>query len=66
MPPREGIYGLLAEFNTPGELVHATEEAHRAGLSPDGVLHALSGGRGCGGAATSTRRGCRWCACWAG
>ena len=31
MPPREGIYGLLAEFNTPGELVHATEEAHRAG-----------------------------------
>jgi hypothetical protein len=31
MPPREGIYGLLAEFNTPSELVHATEEAHRAG-----------------------------------
>ena len=31
MPPREGIYGLLAEFNTPGELVHATKEAHRAG-----------------------------------
>lgn len=31
MVPREGIYGLLAEFNTPGELVHATEMAHRAG-----------------------------------
>jgi len=31
MPPREGIYGLLAEFNTPSELVHATEQAHEAG-----------------------------------
>ncbi len=31
MPPREGVYGLLAEFNTPSELVHATEEARRAG-----------------------------------
>ena len=31
MPPREGIYGLLAEFNTPGELVQATEAAHAAG-----------------------------------
>ena len=31
MPPREGIYGLLAEFNTPGELVHATEEARAEG-----------------------------------
>jgi hypothetical protein len=31
MPPREGIYGLLAEFNTPGELVHATEAARDAG-----------------------------------
>ena len=31
MPPREGIYGIVAEFNTPGELVRATEEAHRAG-----------------------------------
>ena len=28
MPPREGVYGLLAEFNTPSELVHATEMAH--------------------------------------
>src|SRR5437762_1781912 len=33
MPPREGIYGLLAEFNTPGELVHAKKEARRAGFS---------------------------------
>ena len=31
MPPREGIYGLLAEFNTPSELVYATKEARRAG-----------------------------------
>ena len=31
MPPREGIYGMLAEFNTPGELVEATEAAHQAG-----------------------------------
>ncbi len=31
MPPREGVYGYLAEFNTPGDLVHATEAARRAG-----------------------------------
>jgi hypothetical protein len=31
MPRREGIYGLLAEFNTPGELVAATEAARHAG-----------------------------------
>ncbi len=31
MPPREGIYGLLAEFNTPTELVRATEQARAAG-----------------------------------
>ncbi len=31
MPPREGIYGLLAEFNTPTELVVATEQAYRQG-----------------------------------
>jgi len=31
MPPREGIYGLLAEFGTPGELVEATKEARRVG-----------------------------------
>jgi hypothetical protein len=31
MPLREGVYGLLAEFNTPSELVHATKMAHRAG-----------------------------------
>ena len=31
MPPREGIYGLLAEFNTPAELVQATDEAYAAG-----------------------------------
>ena len=32
MPLREGTYGLLAEFNTPRELVLATEGAHRAGF----------------------------------
>jgi hypothetical protein len=31
MPPREGIYGLLAEFNTPRDMVLATEQAHKAG-----------------------------------
>ena len=46
MPPREGVYGFLAEFNTPSDLVYATEKAVRRGLPPDGVLHALSGGRG--------------------
>jgi Protein of unknown function (DUF3341) len=28
---RYGIYGLLAEFDTPGALVHAAETAHSAG-----------------------------------
>jgi hypothetical protein len=31
MPRKEGIYGLLAEFNTPSELVYATEQARAAG-----------------------------------
>lgn len=31
MPPVEGIYAMLAEFNTPSELVHATEMAYRKG-----------------------------------
>ena len=31
MPPREGIYGLMAEFNTPTELVEATAAARAAG-----------------------------------
>ena len=31
MPPREGIYGIIAEFNTPTELVRATEEARAEG-----------------------------------
>ena len=30
-PPREGIYGLLAEFDTPGELVSATRAVYGAG-----------------------------------
>ena len=36
------------------------------GLSPHGVLHAVSGGRGRRGAALPQRRGCRCFACWAG
>jgi len=31
MPVREGIYGLMAEFNTPKELVLAAKAAHDAG-----------------------------------
>lgn len=31
MPPREGVYGMLAEFSTPSELVQATREARLAG-----------------------------------
>ena len=31
MPVVEGIYALIAEFNTPSELVHATEMAYRQG-----------------------------------
>ena len=31
MPMREGIYGLLAEFNTPGELVFAAKTAYDSG-----------------------------------
>ena len=31
MPVYEGVYGLLAEFNTPSDLVHATEQAREAG-----------------------------------
>ena len=31
MPIVEGIYALLAEFNTPSELVHATESAYKQG-----------------------------------
>ncbi len=29
--PREGVYGLLAEFTTPEELVAATERAYAEG-----------------------------------
>jgi hypothetical protein len=31
MPVREGIYGLLAEFNTPTELIVAAKASHDAG-----------------------------------
>jgi hypothetical protein len=31
MPVREGVYGLLAEFDTPGQLVHAAQGAYDAG-----------------------------------
>ena len=31
MPPREGTYGLLAEFDTPGDLVRAAQQAYKDG-----------------------------------
>ena len=31
MPPREGTYGLLAEFDTPGDLVRAARQAYNDG-----------------------------------
>jgi len=31
MPAREGTYGLLAEFDTPGDLVRAARKAHEDG-----------------------------------
>ena len=31
MPPRQGTYGLLAEFDTPGELIHAAQKARNDG-----------------------------------
>lgn len=31
MPMREGTYGLLAEFDTPSQLVHAADSAYSAG-----------------------------------
>ena len=63
MPPREGIYGLLPEFNTPTELVIATEQALPPGLSPHGVLHALSRSKRPPRRCTSTRPVCRSSAC---
>lgn len=32
MPVQEGLYGLLAEFNTPQAMVKATQAAHSAGF----------------------------------
>ena len=31
MPSREGTYGLLAEFDTPGDLVRAAGRGHGGG-----------------------------------
>ena len=31
MPPREGTYGLLAEFDTPGDLVRAARQSYQDG-----------------------------------
>src|ERR1700748_3272774 len=31
MPPREGTYGLLAEFDTPSDLVRAARQAYQDG-----------------------------------
>ncbi len=45
MPAREGTYGLLAEFDTPSDLVRAAQQAREGRLAAHGLLHALSGGR---------------------
>ncbi len=45
MPPREGTYGLLAEFDTPSDLVRAAQAGAAGRLAENGLLHALSGGR---------------------
>ena len=42
MPVREGIYGLLAEFDTPDELVIAAKSAYNAGIPAHGLLLAVS------------------------
>ena len=31
MAAREGIYGLLAEFDTPGDLIRAAQQARKDG-----------------------------------
>ena len=47
---RPPIYGLMAEFETPEEILAATRQRTAGRLSRDGRLHALSG-RGAGGRA---------------
>jgi hypothetical protein len=61
MPPRQGVYGLLAEFNTPGELVQATKSAYAAGYRRMETYTPYPP-RQC----MFIRRGCRWCAWWVG
>ncbi len=43
MPAREGTYGLLAEFDTPSELVMAAQKARHGWMAAHGLLYALSG-----------------------
>jgi len=42
---REGIYGVIAEFETPSDLCGRRRLPMRR-LAADGLLYALSGGRG--------------------
>ena len=46
MPITEGTYGLLAEFDTPTELVRAAEAAYAAGYRRMDCYTPLSGRRG--------------------
>ncbi len=64
MPPREGIYGLLAEFETPGELVRGRTAGAAGWLAPAGLLLALSAGRGGGGYRLSSQQGAAVDADW--
>ena len=57
MPPREGTYGLLAEFDTPSDLVRAAQQARKDWLAAHGLLHALSGGRSGGGDRLPSQQG---------
>ena len=59
MPPQQKEFTDCWQSSTrPTELVHAAKGAYDAGYRRHGVLHAVSGGRGCGGACTFTRIAC--------
>ena len=64
MPPREGIYGLIAEFNTPSELVYATEQAYKAGYRRMSATPRTRSKRP-PRLSTSTRPASRCSCCWA-
>jgi hypothetical protein len=63
MPAREGTYGLLAEFDTPSDLVRPRSRRARR-LAAHGLLHALSGGRSGGGDRLPSQQGAAGDADW--